>query len=449
MVECCRYVVCVFLVSRSFSRAIIMLRSHAASLRVLLPSTVFDHIVSFLRPRKSSLTPLDFICRELEGIVAAHVDDCGRCFNTGHTNSCVHVQQVVGLLALYRRSGQFTFPCVAPVSYGNSWILNSVLPRISPFSGKHGRRVLEVDWKIRFDGAAEQQEISSGVVRSMLAEFLDNRSVGSFEEYFGEDIQALVDVNLQGYEDVRKRLVSSDGVMWFRVPFKDSVMYPPVVRSGNHGRFERAWHGFKWESLASMLLFGLRGSGPDDIGTCSAEDAGLYCCSDAYCSSAAGYCNNVPSGNSGLFWSCLWELSVDRDNGLIPCGRKGQWQQKISSVFRTALFVRVARYGNVPLGEPIQAFWEPLFEFPCVVKERLLHVCYNGVELLFYSMLSGEEVCRAYASPDDPVSVVKEEMHRLSLTSIWRYDAIFPDGRKLGDILSDDGEAVLSSVFAS
>ena len=102
----------------------------------------------------------------------------------------------------------------------------------------------------------------------------------------------------------------------------------------------------------------------------------------------------------------------------------------------------------MPSGEPIQAFWEPLFEFPCSLKEKLLNVCYNGVELHFYSMLSGEEVHRVDASPDDPVSMVKEELDCLCLRSIWRYDAIFPCGRRLGDILSDDREAVLSSVFS-
>ena len=61
-----------FLIWRSFSLAIIMLRppGYAASLRVLLPSTVFDHIVSFLRPRKSSLTPLDFIGIGDDGLMA-------------------------------------------------------------------------------------------------------------------------------------------------------------------------------------------------------------------------------------------------------------------------------------------------------------------------------------------------------------------------------------------
>ena len=78
---------------------------------------------------------------------------------------------------------------------------------------------------------------------------------------------------------------------------------------------------------------------------------------------AAGYCNTVPSSNHGLFWSCLWELDVDRA-GLIPCRRKHQWQQKISCVCRRALWLRVVRYENLPDGEAIQAFWEPLFEYP-------------------------------------------------------------------------------------
>ena len=236
---------------------------------------------------------------------------------------------------------------------------------ISPFNGKHGRKVLLDTWNIRVGESVAQQEVSVDVVRSMFENFLKARpALGSFDHYFDDGIQSLAALKRDGYGVIHEQLLSSSegklGTMWFRVPFKETLMSMDVNCKSN---VKRAWHGFKWESLSSMLVQGLIGSGPDQLGSNFQTEAGLYCCSDAYCSMAAGYCNTVPSSNNGLYWSCLWELAVDRC-GLIPCKRKHQWQQKISSVCRRALWVRVVRYEDLPDGEAIQAFWEPLIEVP-------------------------------------------------------------------------------------
>ena len=314
-------------------------------------------------PAMSEFDSARAACAELEAIVADHLVSCGRDCNTSHTNPCDHVQRVLSVVHRYRHR-QRTFPACSPFSCGNAWILNSVLPMISPFMGNQGRMVLAEEWNVRVRGGESvAQALNADVVRSMLVDFLASRpSLASFEFYFDDDIgiQPLAALKHEGYGDVAEQLSSFEGLLWFRVPFKETLMSMAVTK---YPDVQRAWHGCKWESLASMLAFGLRASGPDEIGSRHQTEAGLYCCSDNYCSMAAGYCNTVPSSNdNALYWSCLWELDVDRFDRIV-CKRRHQWQQKLSSVCRRALWVRVARFQDLPDGEPIQAFWEPLFEY--------------------------------------------------------------------------------------
>ncbi len=130
--------------------------------------------------------------------------------------------------------------------------------------------------------------------------------------------------------------------------------------SGNW--LERAWHGFKMESLASILLHGIQDSGPNVFGSRYENNAGIYCRGGKRSYRAAGYTNAVPSGDN-LYWSGMWELVVDR-NQLVPCKRVGQWVRPASSVRRTALWIRVVNLQDIPDREGVQALWEPLFEIP-------------------------------------------------------------------------------------
>ncbi len=126
--------------------------------------------------------------------------------------------------------------------------------------------------------------------------------------------------------------------------------------------YERAWHGFKMESLASMLVHGIRDSGPGLPASRHENKEGIYCCGNSHVYRAAGYANAVPSGDN-LYWSGMWELKVDR-NRCEGCKRRGQWIQPAPSVERTALWIRVANFQDISDGESIQAVWEPLFEIP-------------------------------------------------------------------------------------
>ena len=77
---------------------------------------------------------------------------------------------------------------------------------------------------------------------------------------------------------------------------------------------------------------------------------------------AAGYSSNVPSGDN-LFWSMMWELSVDRAR-CIGNDEKGQWSQPAETVVRKALWLLVGNFQDIWDGGWVQAYWDPLLEFP-------------------------------------------------------------------------------------
>ena len=144
-------------------------------------------------------------------------------------------------------------------------------------------------------------------------------------------------------------------------------MLTSVERSFQYdsGEIERGWHGFRLESLPSMLYNGLQESAPGRVGTQNhVGESCLYCCSDEFVTMAAGYRNYTP-GPQGLYWSAMWELVVDRAWGkyaVCKPKRKGQWLQRKSGYARRALWIHVMCADDLVDGENIQVAWEPLFE---------------------------------------------------------------------------------------
>lgn len=196
--------------------------------------------------------------------------------------------------------------------------------------------------------------INSDVVQSTLTNFLAQRKLGSWDTYF-QSVH-------QGALGVTDKLTCDGHATWFVLPLAKSALRSTDARLDRQG-YARAWHGFKLESLAAMLTHGLRASGPEVAGARFEHgEATLYCCADNHVQMAAGYCNSVP-GDGGLYWSGMWELAVNRyDNK--KCKRPGQWRQPPGSYCRQALWVRVVRLREIPDGEAVQAFWEPLIELP-------------------------------------------------------------------------------------
>ena len=182
-----------------------------------------------------------------------------------------------------------------------------------------------------------------------------------------------------------KRLFScAEDATWFRVPLKKSALVEKehqlealIMETEAHNMdLKRAWHGFKVESLASMLKFGLQESSPNVVGSRHQGKGFLYCCGDDFVVKAWGYCNLVPAQDHGIFLSCMWELAVDRWKSLPAKSvgkRDGQWFQPLCSYARRALWIHIVNFKDVPDGQPIQAVWESLFEWACTPHFSLEH----------------------------------------------------------------------------
>jgi len=297
------------------------------------------------------LLVLAFAHRTFEDIVTAHHAQCPE----DHYAPCWHAKRILKLAAGHRtwRSDPETcrFPCHLTSCGGNVMIINHVLPEITPTMGKSGRMVLSESWKVY---VAKQKTITADIVKSTLEQFLQVRRIARLLNI--SVVTPLDDLDEEDYSAVKMKLQHTKS--WFRIPFSDTVMQP--LSKSNW--FERAWHGFKMESLASMLVHGIRDSGPDLPASRHENKEGIYCCGDTHVYRATGYANAVPSGDN-LYWSGMWELKVDR-NRCEGCKRRGQWIQPAPSVERTALWIRVANFQDISDGESIQAVWEPLFEIP-------------------------------------------------------------------------------------
>ena len=199
----------------------------------------------------------------------------------------------------------------------------------------------------------DPKKIGKKVVTSMMKEFFDSRTeLGGFGDYFEEPVD-IDDVSGNDSGDIKRKLKAGN---WYRLKF----LCEDVNLSG-FGSERRAWHGFPIECLSSMLRIGLLPSSSDRVGSRNnVSEPGIFCCSDHYMDHALYYCTLVPSGDN-LYWSFLWECSVDRHQG-IPQPRKFQWTQPPGSVCRKALWVRVINFQDIPDGDYVQAIWQPMYE---------------------------------------------------------------------------------------
>ena len=156
-------------------------------------------------------------------------------------------------------------------------IINHVLPEITPTMGKSGRMVLRESWEVH---VAKQKTITTDIVKSTLEQFLQVRRIARLLNI--SVITPLDDLDEDDYSAVKMKLQHTKS--WFRIPFSDTVMQP--LSKSNW--FERAWHGFKMESLASMLVHGIRDSGPDLPASRHENKEGIYCCGDTHVYRATG-----------------------------------------------------------------------------------------------------------------------------------------------------------------
>ena len=174
-------------------------------------------------------------------------------------------------------------------------IINNILPLITPTQGKYGRMVLSDSWKVY---VINRKPITPDIVESTLDNFLQARRLEA-ELLDTSHVTPLDQLDYQEYSAVQLNL--RDNGSWFRIPFQEAIMQGPS--SGNW--LERAWHGFKMESLASILLHGIQDSGPNVFGSRYENNAGFYCCGDKRIYRAAGYTNAVPSGDNLSQIACL------------------------------------------------------------------------------------------------------------------------------------------------
>ncbi len=293
-------------------------------------------------PTPMLLVGLQFAHRAFEGILAAH-----RTAQCDEASCCWHTHRILEVAAKHRtrRSKPHTrhFPYHLSSCGGSVWILNSILAQITCNWGKYGTTTLDHTWKVRVSDS--RRDISIDIVKSMLQNFLQMRNLQALSLRIS-DVVPWDQLTYATYETVQDRLQHDE--TWFRIPFDETIMQ----ESSSSTWPQRAWHGFKLESLASILKNGIMESGPKVPGARN-ETPGIYCCGDNHVHRAAGYANVVPSGDN-LYWSAMSELQVDR-NQLIPCQGKGQWTQPASSVKRTALRIRTVNLHDMHNGEGVQA----------------------------------------------------------------------------------------------
>ena len=285
-------------------------------------------------------------------VMQEHIKRCGVECVTGQANPCSHVLKVCTIAKWFWRKWniRFPLPCAKNFRCGNPWMRNSVMLLSQYAMGRGGRQMLERFWGVT---AMERKVIGMKVVGSMMKEFFDSRSeLGRFGDYFGEP----VDINkVSGNEfgDIKTNFKKGQ---WYRLKFLSED-----VDLSACGWEERAWHGFPIECLSSMLRIGLLPSSSERVGSRNnVVEPGIFCCSDDHMKHAQHYCTLVPSGDN-LYWSFMWELSVDRYQ-CIKQPRRYQWTQPVGSVCRKALWVRVINFQDIPNGEEVQAIWQPMYE---------------------------------------------------------------------------------------
>ncbi len=192
------------------------------------------------------LLVLAFAHRTFEDIVTAHHTQCPE----DHCSPCWHAKRILKLAADHRtwRSDPETcrFPCHLTSCGGNVMIINHVLPEITPTMGESGRMVFRESWKAR---VAKEKTITADIVKSTLMRFLQVRRIAHLLGI--SVVTPLDDLDEEDYSEVKVKLRHTKS--WFRIPFPELVMQ----RLSGSDWHERAWHGFKMESLASILVHGI------------------------------------------------------------------------------------------------------------------------------------------------------------------------------------------------
>ena len=204
-------------------------------------------------------------------------------------------------------------------------------------------------------GPMEPKAINVGVVSSMLERHCALRP-GELQpfRFYLEEPEAISALPKEQFGNIKSRLSTT---YWYRLKMRNRD-----VDLSRSRWVERAWHGFKAEALAAQLRDGLIPSSSDRIGARTNVASNIFCCSDNRVTNALNYSNLVPSGDN-VYWSFMWELSVDRGQ-LIPQKRQFQWSQPKGSVCRNALWVWASNFQDIHNNWLVQAVWQPLFECP-------------------------------------------------------------------------------------
>ena len=90
--------------------------------------------------------------------------------------------------------------------------------------------------------------------------------------------------------------------------------------------------------------------------------SGIYCHSSANSQKAENYSRFMPLCNDGVFWSCKWELKVDRSKKQIPRSNTEQWIQKPGSTRLVALWLCGIRNEDMENGSEFSETWNPMLE---------------------------------------------------------------------------------------
>ncbi|MCP3917988.1 MAG: hypothetical protein GY711_20770 [bacterium] len=242
---------------------------------------------------------------------------------------------------------------------------------------------------------------------------------------------------------------------WWRLPLRDVPPPPPRPDAD----WQRAWHGSVVEAVYSVLYHGrLWASAEADHGERFFDGCpGVYCFRDTLAEKAEAYCVETDLFDDGIFWSCKWELDVDRPaappfrpslsrpterenqeqakterdrSARVPLSfkRTDQWAQRPESVRLVALWVRCRTSAELPSGA-WAAGWAPLLE-ACPWKPKRSEVAVDNrtaknIECTTSSSSQGRRTktndghgttsCRRRRGRDRCVSVaqVRQREHRL------------------------------------
>jgi hypothetical protein len=156
---------------------------------------------------------------------------------------------------------------------------------------------------------------------------------------------------------------------WFRcpwLPFKEADL--PKESSGKHAtrdcaEWETAFHGCKFESLYSIMY---RGRIEPSISQKRGDryltgHHGVYLFSPARKAKAYGYSRYVQLFGDGTFWSCVWEVRIDRTHRVVS-GHYDQWVQPADSVRLEAIWFCARGHSELVEGWEVNEKWEPLEE---------------------------------------------------------------------------------------